>query len=483
MFGLMKYCRCASSKEDRDRYRQHYCGVCKSLGKLYGQHTRFLLNRDLVFLSEVLTELSPQEFPSEAPWNRPISRIGNCLKLPKRRDDIPLSFQIAAAYNVLMSRFKLEDNVADTRKAVSLLWKSVGFGFSRAFKKSSQQAEEWDYPLEEVNWWMEEQRRREANQNPPEDAEAALSYFAEPSAHSSGLSMQQAAATIERPDKADQMYELGYRFGKLIYFLDALEDFDEDYEKQQFNAIRAAYRIIDRELPAACRQEISRLCRSLEKETQAALLALKLSGRQEAHFRQRLARNMNRKLGREACSSRAKCDSVRQVVEKMTLRGKWRYAKELSGKLAFSRANASNFALSKAYFSFLALFVCIFSTPQQVLGSVVTRLETNAANGPDCFSLAFLLSWLSLTFLKSTAQPDGSSNRITCCDCCDCVDCCDCIDSRDYVDCNVGDGCDCGAAEGCDCGSCSECGSCGDSCSGCDCGACDCGGCDCDCGC
>ena len=405
MFGLMRHYRCSSSKEERIRYRQQYCGVCKSLGRLYGQHTRFLLNRDLVFLSEVLTELSTASFPADAPWNRPFSRIDNCFKLPGRQDEIPPSFQIAATYNVLMSRYKVEDNIADTQKGMSLLWRSVAIGFSRAFNKAMLQAESWAYPLDEVTWWMEEQRRRETKQLPPEDAELALHYFAEPSAHTSGLSMKQAALIIERPDKADQMYALGYCFGKLIYLLDALEDCDEDYEKQQFNALRAAYRLIDKEMPAVCRQDLSRLSRSLEKELQDALSALQLPEQKFEHFKVRLARNLRRKLVGESCSPRAKCDNARQAVEKMKLPEKWRYAKDLSRKLAFSHPTASMLAASKAYLSFLTLFVCIFSTPQQVLGYVVTQLETNAVNSSDCISLVFLLSWISLALGMAFRRP------------------------------------------------------------------------------
>ena len=491
MFGLMKYYCCSSSKEERARYRQQYCGVCKTLGKLYGQQARFLLNRDLVFLSEVLTEFFPEKFPSDASWNRPLARLDNCFKLPKQQDDIPLSFQVAAAYNVLMSRFKLEDNIDDAHKPVSWLWKSVNVGFSRAFGKAAQQVKAWDYPLDKVNWWMAEQRRREADQSPPQEAGQALDYFAEPSAHTSGLSMKQAAVIIQRADKAEQMYALGYYFGKLIYLLDALEDFDEDTEKEQFNALRAAYRLVGEDLPSACLQEIRTLSRSLEWELQNAISSLEIPERKESLFRQRLARNLTRKLDREVCSPRAKCDSIRPLVRKMTLREKWRYAKEFSRKCALSQTAASPFALSKAYITFLAIFACILSTPQQVLGYVTVQLETNAAKGSDCFSFVFLFSWLSLAVgiafrrpkaLKLTAQADNSGNRPHCCDCCDCLDClncCDCLNCREYGDCSGGsEGCncaDCGGGEGCDCG---DCGDCGDGCSGCDCG-----GCDCDCGC
>jgi hypothetical protein len=87
MFGLMKYYRCSSSEDERDHYKLHYCGVCKTLGTLYGQKTRFLLNRDLVFLSELLAEISGK---SPDTWNCPALHVRNCFRLPKHNEDIHL---------------------------------------------------------------------------------------------------------------------------------------------------------------------------------------------------------------------------------------------------------------------------------------------------------------------------------------------------------------------------------------------------------
>ena len=89
MFGLMKYYRCSSTEEERKRYRQHYCGVCKTLAKLYGQHTRFLLNRDLVFLSELLAAISGEPQLSRI-WNIPVFRLRHCFRLPRNKEEISL---------------------------------------------------------------------------------------------------------------------------------------------------------------------------------------------------------------------------------------------------------------------------------------------------------------------------------------------------------------------------------------------------------
>ncbi|HEU0176708.1 MAG TPA: DUF5685 family protein [Blastocatellia bacterium] len=45
----------------------------------------------------------------------------------------------------------------------------------------------------------------------------------------------------EAPDVVDAMRRLGYDFGKLVYLLDAFEDYEKDWREGEFNALRAAF--------------------------------------------------------------------------------------------------------------------------------------------------------------------------------------------------------------------------------------------------
>jgi uncharacterized protein DUF5685 len=65
MYGLMRARHCGQSIEQSERHRFHYCGTCKTMGRLYGQRSRILLNHDAVFLAELLTLLS-EESPRNA---------------------------------------------------------------------------------------------------------------------------------------------------------------------------------------------------------------------------------------------------------------------------------------------------------------------------------------------------------------------------------------------------------------------------------
>ena len=83
MFGLM-----------RRAARLPYCGTCKSLGTLYGQRTRVLLNHDIVFLAELLLE-----YAGEPQWDYAY-RSYNCFSLPKAGTDLPAALEYAATATV-----------------------------------------------------------------------------------------------------------------------------------------------------------------------------------------------------------------------------------------------------------------------------------------------------------------------------------------------------------------------------------------------
>ncbi|MCU0238408.1 MAG: DUF5685 family protein, partial [Pyrinomonadaceae bacterium] len=79
MFGLMRAKTCGMSADEKHFRRLNYCGTCKTIGSLYGQKSRLLLNNDTVFLAEILTSLSDENVES---WQKSYQSY-NCLNLPK----------------------------------------------------------------------------------------------------------------------------------------------------------------------------------------------------------------------------------------------------------------------------------------------------------------------------------------------------------------------------------------------------------------
>src|SRR5215471_14315954 len=132
MFGLMKSRSCSLTPEQKLNRRLHYCGACKTMGRLYGQRTRFLLNNDAVFLAELLSAISGAGH-ALADWDRAYQSY-NCLSLPATPEAMPLPLQYAAAGAIAIAEFKVEDQVADSG---SVPWKIATGVFSRSFRQAS----------------------------------------------------------------------------------------------------------------------------------------------------------------------------------------------------------------------------------------------------------------------------------------------------------------------------------------------------------
>lgn len=471
MFGLMKYYRCAAAPEDRERYRLHYCGVCKTLGKLYGQKTRLFLNRDLVFLSELLTAMIGEPL-SEPLREQSAFQKRSCFALPKSTEAIPLSFRIAAAYTVLMARYKLDDNIADAGKGCSVVWRISRTALSGAFTKAEDQMIKWEIPVHEFGVWMQEQRTRERASVDRMAPEERLCYWAEPTAVTTGLSMQHAARLIGHPEHAGLLYELGSTFGQMIYLLDAFDDYEQDSRQGAFNAVRSAYQLTALELPEEYAKTITTRIYSHAVGMQELLAQLPIEASARTHFSQRLTRNLNRSLGQEVCPRTSACDTV----IRMSFREKWEYAVYTTRAAAFRDVAHSLFARYKAYLTFALGLLCILTVPQKALGQYTKALHIgteHAGSGAECLGIGMLLSvWLSV--MVGIVTPRRKKTPLCeCCDCYACGDCCTCP-----ANCGSTDGCDCDCdgSPGCDCGDC-NCGDC--DCGGCDCSGCDCGGCDC----
>ena len=61
MFGYVVANVDALKQEDRERYRAVYCGLCRALGKGYGQAGRLTLTYDMTFLILLLSALDRSE--------------------------------------------------------------------------------------------------------------------------------------------------------------------------------------------------------------------------------------------------------------------------------------------------------------------------------------------------------------------------------------------------------------------------------------
>jgi hypothetical protein len=302
MYGLMKAHLCSRHASEAQQRRLHYCGACKTMGRLYGQPTRLLLNHDAVFLAELLTGLSPHSQPV-AEWN-PAYQSYNCFALPADVEQMPLPLQVAAAVTLLMSQFKVADQVADGRGGK---WKAVGRILSPAFVRAADQLEGWGFPLAEYRQWearqelLEAEAQREVGARP---VQVTLASVAEPTAQVTAGVFAHSASVVGADAETQQlMHELGFAFGTLVYLLDAYEDFATDGQRGEFNALRVAYQLSEPEMPEEVREVVLEQLRLQGERVEVALRRLPLPSEQIARFAARLQRNLAQRLGGQATAS------------------------------------------------------------------------------------------------------------------------------------------------------------------------------------
>jgi hypothetical protein len=445
MFGLMRAKRCGLTAEQRNERRLHYCGTCKTLGGLYGQKTRALLNHDTVFLAEILTALF-----DEQSFGRALQSY-NCLAKPKSPEEMPLALQIAATANVVLAEFKIGDRIEDSKNRA---WQVVGKFFDKSFRKAEKQLKAWDFPLAELKGLLQLQSKREAEKY-TEKGEAILFYLAEPTARATTLFFGHGAKLIGREDLQSKMSALGAAFGEIVYLLDAFEDYEKDLRRGEFNAIRAAFNLTDAKLPREIRSEIENLLRRREGEIAEILHQLPLSADKAKLFALRLNENLSRSFSKSLPLAQKTCRAKRRKTVR----------ERFADAIGRSRELSANSAWWQLPFAFAAVLVVAFLSPAQAR-------ETK--NWRECYELGINLMFLGAAFGAILALPKatflenpeelltkegrkkklkkaagGNDNGSSWCDCCECYGWGECCDGNCCCSC---DNCDC-----CDCKGCCDC--------------------------
>jgi hypothetical protein len=439
MFGLMRAKKCGMSEAEKHFRRLNYCGTCKTIGSLYGQKSRLLLNHDTVFLAEILSSLSGANVSD---WQKSYQSF-NCLNLPK--GEMPLSLQFAATANVILTRFKLADHIADEGKR---RYKLAQNAFSKEFQTAEKLLTEWNFPLEEVKRILESQNLRET-------AESSLDDLAFPTAQTTAIFFREGVKQIGKRELENLAFEIGFNFGKLVYLLDAFEDYEKDFRARQFNAFRAAFGLSEEKLTAETKRKIGVILRGVESEISSKIYELPIAENQKTLFISRLSQNLHGKL--KTALPVLKTAKACAPKSRQTFAQRWQHASEKARALAYQY---------RWQMPLVFLFVFAFAL-------VAPAQSREAKSARECFDLSFNLMTLGAIFASVVAFPKtvlienpeevltkkGRRKKLanaagggsddsggwcdTCCCCCDCGDGCDCCCECD----SCGDCCDCS----CDC--------------------------------
>ena len=217
MFGYVKPDQPYLYMKDDTLYKALYCGVCKSIGKCAGQCARLSLTYDIAFLSAVIHNLTKTDV---------VIKRKNCIIHPIIKRPIALPDDISqtlGALNVILAYYKCLDDIADNGRGrfAKLLLKN---GFKKCAKKHPQ--------LTEI---VEENYKQLAK------LEKAGEKSIDKIAHPFSTMLAELSDVLLGEYKTQYTSDYFYNFGKWIYLIDALDDYDKDLKNGNYNPFYWAY--------------------------------------------------------------------------------------------------------------------------------------------------------------------------------------------------------------------------------------------------
>ncbi|BDS13294.1 DUF5685 family protein [Aureispira anguillae] len=334
MFGLMRPQNCCTTENKNLNYlyhRKHYCGTCKAIGKGFDQKSRLMLNFDTVFLSELLSHLNQENLNH---WDSNLQTVNTCFSMPS--NSVPFSLEYAANVSVLLGALKIDDHIKDQHR---FRWHLAKQFYHKSFQKATNQFKNWGIDTIYIYNCISKQVEREKSSLIFDDLEITLTHYAEPTAAITAYLFEEGGQRLKNPTP---LYDLGYEFGKLMYILDAFEDYEQDIFKQQFNPL-AIYWNNKTHLSYEQLETVRSILLKLEARIQAKIKALPLTIDIQTIYQNRLTSNLALRLYKERTIPKT-------TTERIRLR--WAYAKEFANQLSCQ---------SPSWFRQLNYYVLVFA--------------------------------------------------------------------------------------------------------------------------
>ena len=199
----------------------YYCGVCKSIGREFSQLSRFGLVYETAVLA-ILLDIASVEINSIT-----ISK-SNCIAHPAKKSffiDRNKSVNYAAAINVMLMYFKLQDNWQDDKSLLSLSAKiAINRGFNNASKTFPIAADSIFASIKDLN------KIEKENNSSIDEASEPFAFMM-----SCLFKWLDSDTFINNQYKLELLGKIGYNVGKWIYLIDALSDIEQDVKNQSYN--------------------------------------------------------------------------------------------------------------------------------------------------------------------------------------------------------------------------------------------------------
>lgn len=217
MFGYVKPDMPNLYMKDSVLYRAVYCGVCKSIADKCGTVSRMALSYDMAFLSAFFHNImnTDVEISDERCILHPI------LKRPiAARDSIS---EAAAFLNVFFTYYKLTDDINDLKRG--RLKRSF---FKPGYKKAARENPELDIIVKS--------RYAELLVLEKDNCDG-IDQAAEPF----GRMIEDISVFVLKEFSTEHTKNVCFNLGKFVYLIDALDDYDKDIKKNNYNVFYNSY--------------------------------------------------------------------------------------------------------------------------------------------------------------------------------------------------------------------------------------------------
>ena len=342
MFGLLTHNHL--SKPDYNDFKKNYCGNCQTIGKLYGQKERLLLNNDVVFLSELLACITNLETDFEH------IHVNKCFRLPKDKANIPRFLQYSASVNVLLGYYKVIDNIEDSKYTLTI-WNFLKRFQRKNFNKAKKLLTECGLRIHSIECFIYEQFRREATQPKFETVNEAFEFYSHQTGKITGEVFRKGATTINKPHLADILYSIGSVYGEIVYLIDAIKDYKKDKQNQSFNLLQL-YNETGSQLDPNLKEQAYDYIGSKLFHIQDSLWLLPIPAHKISQFNKRLEESINSEIGKQtSCNVKETTGKIRSITDR------YRYALNTSQLVSRKWKSQTN---KSFYYSLLSVFVLLF---------------------------------------------------------------------------------------------------------------------------
>lgn len=227
MFGYVKILDGELKVSEYKLYKGVYCSLCKTMKRYAGAESTLMLSYDLVFLSILKAQTDKSGFKI---------RLGKCglhpfKKRPFAEENSALRFSAGAS--VVLAYYKLLDDLNDKNGGKRFLKKIALSRTKKQLKRVYKRLPEYGFPQlsEKIKVHLEELSQLESGKSDSPDACASVFGKILSELFSHGESDEKNRATASA---------LGYSLGRIIYLIDAMDDFYDDLKTGSFNPLVCA---------------------------------------------------------------------------------------------------------------------------------------------------------------------------------------------------------------------------------------------------